>query len=239
MYCAVNSRGRGSTARDGNKSVAKRSAALHLGGGLVSQEPTDQLIHFRPLGSARVTGDPGARSASATMASDTDLLRRCRTGDADAWETLVARYERLVFSVALRNGLSWEDAADVTQTTFVALLDAIDLLRDDERLSSWLMTVARRQAWRSQRRAEQLNGSVDRSDASVDAIEDWERLAWLHDGLQQLGDPCRELLTALYLDAESPSYAAIAPRLKRAVGSIGPLRARCLARLRTILGQAV
>lgn len=172
------------------------------------------------------------------MAADSDLLRRCRKGDAEAWETLVGRYERLVFSVALRNGVSWEDAADVTQTTFVALLDAIDLLRDDERLTSWLMTVARRQAWRSRRRAEPRTHLLDRPSASADPIEDWERLTWLHAGLHQLGEPCSALLTALYLDADSPSYATIAPRLNRAVGSIGPLRARCLARLRAILEEA-
>ena len=143
-----------------------------------------------------------------------------------------------MFSVALRNGVCWEDAGDVTRTTIIALLDAIDNLREDDRLGSWLMTVARRPAWRSRRRFECVTGPVDRPSAAADAIEDWERLEWLHAGLHQLGDPCRELLTALYLDSDSPSYAAIAPRIHRAVGSIGPLRARCLARLRAILEEA-
>jgi len=171
-------------------------------------------------------------------ASDSDLLRRCRSGDAAAWAVVVERYERLVFSVALRNGASWEDAGDVTQTTFIALLDAIDSLREDERLASWLMTVARRQAWRSRRRTETVPSPPDQAGTPVDPIEDWERLEWLHAGLHRLGDPCRKLLTALYLDSDSPSYADIAPSLNRAVGSIGPLRARCLARLRAILEEA-
>lgn len=211
--------------------------ALQPGGGLVSQESSDQLVHFSTIGPAPSTGELGAPVADSTT-PDADLIQRCRTGDAEAWETLVGRYERLVFSVALRNGVTWEDAADVTQTTFVALLDAIDLLREDERLGSWLMTVARRQAWRCRRRHEPVTGSLDRSAAPADPIEDWERLSWLHAGLQQLGDPCSELLTALYFDADSPSYAVVARRLNRAVGSIGPLRARCLARLRVILQDA-
>jgi RNA polymerase sigma factor (sigma-70 family) len=181
--------------------------------------------------------DSAVRAAAPQAASDSDLLRLCRRGDAESWAILVGRYERLVFSVALRNGVTWEDAGDVTQTTFIALLDAIDSLREDERLGSWLMTVARRQAWRSRRRGDWVASPPDRSSAAADAIEDWERLEWLHAGLSQLGDPCRELLTALYLDSDSPSYAAIAPRLNRAVGSIGPLRARCLARLRAILEE--
>lgn len=208
------------------------------GGGLVAHEPANQRAHLTTISRARDAGRVGAWAANPEPVPDSDLLRRCRTGDAEAWETLVGRYERLVFSVALRNGMSREDAADITQTTFIALLDAIDLLREDERLGSWLMTVARRQAWRNRRRTERVTGSLDQASAPADAIEDWERLAWLHGGLQQLGDPCRELLTALYLDSDSPSYATIAPRLNRAVGSIGPLRARCLARLREILGEA-
>lgn len=169
--------------------------------------------------------------------SDRYLLRRCRSGDAQAWEALVSRYERLVFSVALRNGVSREDAADVTQSSFIALLDAIDVLRDDERLGSWLMTVARRQSWRIRRRSERELPAPDRAAAADNAIEDWERLAWLHTALHELGDPCRKLLVALYFDPDEPSYADIADRLGRAIGGIGPLRARCLAQLRVIMGD--
>ena len=217
------------------------AVALLPGGGLdsncgvtsLSTESSDQLLR------ETTTRAAGCAVGSAVPEpADTDLLRRCRTGDAEAWATLVGRYERLVFSVALRNGVSWEDAGDVTQTTFIALLDAIDGLHDDERLGSWLMTVARRHAWRTRHRGERQNGLLDRSGTPHDAIEEWERLEWLHSGLSLLDDPCRELLTALYFDADSPSYAVIAPRLNRAVGSIGPLRGRCLDRLRALLEEA-
>jgi RNA polymerase sigma factor (sigma-70 family) len=204
----------------------------------VSQNPTGQLAGSTTVEDARFTTDGAVPTADQEGASDSSLLQRCRTGDAEAWAIVVERYERLVFSVALRNGVSWEDAGDVTQTTFIALLDAIDTLRQDERLGSWLMTVARRQAWRIRRREEFVASTLERSIAPADAIENWERLEWLHAGLQQLGGSCQELLTALYLDSETPSYAVIAPRLNRAVGSIGPLRARCLARLRAILEEA-
>jgi len=56
--------------------------------------------------------------------SDARLLQGCRRGEAESWDALVHRYERLVFSVALRSGLSPADAADVTQSTFIALLEA-------------------------------------------------------------------------------------------------------------------
>jgi len=204
----------------------------------LSQNSAGQRARPTTVEDAQFAADGAVPTAGSEVPSDSNLLRRCRVGDAEAWSILVERYERLVFSVALRNGVSWEDAGDVTQTTFIALLDAIDTLREDERLGSWLMTVARRQAWRIRRREEVVAGPLDRPFASADAIENWERLEWLHAGLQRLGGPCQELLTALYLDSETPSYAVIAPRLNRAVGSIGPLRARCLARLRAILEEA-
>jgi RNA polymerase sigma factor (sigma-70 family) len=172
-----------------------------------------------------------------TDAPDAELLQGCRAGDPLAWTTLVARYERLIFSVALRNGVSREDAADVTQLTFIALLGSVDRLRDDERLASWLMIVARRQAWRVRRRNDQDLAARESPDPSEDPFAAWERAAALHDGLRRLGAPCRELLSALYFDPVTPSYVEVADALGRAVGGIGPARARCLQRLRALLEE--
>ena len=182
---------------------------------------------------------PIRRSREMAQPSDAELLRRCRARDTEAWEQLVARYERLIYSVALRNGVTPEDAADITQATFVALIDSLDRIRDEERLASWLMTVARRQSWRvrnaSRERVPLETGLED--DPAVDPFADWDTLIVLHDALAQLGGTCRELLLALYFDPEEPSYADIADQLGRAIGGIGPLRGRCLARLRELLDE--
>ncbi len=168
--------------------------------------------------------------------SDPELLERCRGGDAAAWDLLVGRYERLVYSVAMRNGATTEDAADITQTTFVALIDALHRLEDDTRLASWLMTVARRQAWRVRtlsRRDLPLESAPETT--TEDPYELWDTQTVVHDALATLGGTCRELLLALYFDPDEPSYADIAARLGRSIGGIGPLRGRCLERLRTIM----
>lgn len=166
------------------------------------------------------------------------LLARCRLGDGDAWDQLVMRYERLVFSVARRNGLGREDAADVTQATFMALLEAIDRIHTDDRLASWLMTVCRRQAWALRNRAlrEVPDPAVDDTD-SHDPLALWEELVTLHEALDALDRPCRELLRALYLDPAEPSYREVAARLGRRIGGIGPMRARCLQRMRRLLSE--
>ena len=153
-----------------------------------------------------------------------------------AWELLVGRYERLVFSVALRNGVSRDEAADITQMTFVALLESITRLRDEQRLASWLMSVARRLAWRQVRRSERER-PLEQPSSPEDPIAAWERVAVVHEALQRLGQACRELLLALYFDPAAPSYAEVASRLGRPIGGIGPMRARCLQHLRTLLGE--
>lgn len=179
----------------------------------------------------------GAEADSGTSAGwrpDSELLDACRAGESDAWEVLVARYERLIFSVASRNGLSREDAADVTQSTFLVLLESIRRRELVTNLPSWLMTVARRDAWRvNTRRAREAPYVV--ADVGHDPSTSWDQIAALTAALDQLGSPCQDLLWALYFDDSEPSYVAIARRLGRSVGGIGPLRGRCLERLRRLL----
>ncbi|MEZ4677628.1 MAG: sigma-70 family RNA polymerase sigma factor [Caldilineaceae bacterium] len=76
------------------------------------------------------------------------LLAACSRGEEWAWVQLVKKYERLVFSIALNHGLSPDDAADVTQIAFTALLDSLPKLRPDSAIAAWLATVARRHSWR-------------------------------------------------------------------------------------------
>lgn len=197
----------------------------------------------------QTTSSPGAAGTSSNVRAlrprtsqqppptDAQLLDRCRAGDGGAWDEIVRRYERLTFSVALRNGLTREDAADVTQIAFVSLLDSLGRLREDERLASWLMTVARRQSWRIRNASRRFSPMEQVPEESSDPVTDWETTTVLHDALADLGDPCRELLVALYFEAEEPSYAEIADRMGRAIGGIGPMRGRCLAKLRQIIEE--
>jgi len=174
--------------------------------------------------------------------TDRDLIRACRSGDARAWECLLDKYERLVFSISLNYGLTTDDAADVTQITFTILLQNLDTLPDDIPLSPWLATVARRHTWRllAQNRREAVNPDEDLAGNKalggiVDDRERQELAEWLYQGLSLLDERCRQLLLALYFDAEEPSYAEVADHMKMPIGSIGPTRARCLELMRQSL----
>lgn len=173
--------------------------------------------------------------------STTELASGCRSGDADAWEELLERYQTMVFSTASSEGLSAEDAADVTQHAFEELMVQLDRIRNDEQIPSWLITVAKRQSWRVRNdRLRQITDeatTIGADETTTDPISDTNTLIWLSEGLALLDLRCRQLIRALYFESGSPSYAEIASRLGRPVGSIGPTRARCLERLRKLLGD--
>ena len=160
---------------------------------------------------------------------------------------MLNKYERLVYSIPLRYGLSRDDAADIAQITFTILIQSLDGLAEDSRLGPWLATVARRHTWRLLERnrreasSERLEGTdiaesavlLGKSDA--ESIEHWELTEWLDAGLSKISEPCRKLLLALYFQPERSSYAEVAERLDMPVGSIGPSRARCIRRLKQML----
>ena len=176
--------------------------------------------------------------------ADKDLIRGCKNGEARAWERVMDKYQRLVFSIPRSYGLSREDAADVSQTAFIILIQSLDSLTEESNLKAWLATVARRHTWRlmEKRRREGTGREDDLADTpwllgSEKPPERWELIDWLDGGLSMMSGPCQKLLKALYLDQTEPSYAEVSERLNMPLGSIGPTRARCLQRMRAVLGE--
>jgi RNA polymerase sigma factor (sigma-70 family) len=170
--------------------------------------------------------------------SDADLIGECLSGRQAAWNELVDRYSRLVYAAARRCGLCDADAEDVHQNVFVSLYRHLDGVTDANRLSSWLLTTARREAWRAARRRLALidgEPEVADSDDSAADLAELERAAMVRLALRRLGGRCQQLLTALFSAPGTPNYAAIATDLGMKTGSIGPTRARCFRKLERIL----
>jgi RNA polymerase sigma factor (sigma-70 family) len=170
---------------------------------------------------------------------DASLIDHCLRGDAPAWEELVRRYTRLVWSVPRKYGLAESDCEDVHQAVFATLVRHLTDVRDRERLSAWLITTATRECWRLRRRerARRTVASAAMEEIPLpetDPVE--ERAQLVREGLGRLNDRCRELLTELFTTGpKEPHYPTIAERLGMPTGSIGPTRARCLAKLEAIL----
>lgn len=173
------------------------------------------------------------------------LLRAASLGDQDAWGRLVGRFGGLVWSVVRSFRLDSDAAADVSQTTWLRLVEHLDDIRDPERIGPWLATTARRECIRTLKLAGQqvptdqesrLEPVADNGgEVSTDLLRN-ERDAALWQVFETLSSRCRQLLRVLMADPP-PSYAEISAALAMPLGSIGPVRARCLAALRTRLEQ--
>ena len=177
--------------------------------------------------------------------TDKQLLLACRRGDERAWEALVNRYQRLIYTIPQRAGLDQDEAAEVFQEVFITLLQKLDDIEQPERLQAWLVTTARRKTWRMISRDQRLQQAGTDDDDSSDALaslpddaalpdEALERLEEQHRvraALAELDERCRALLTMLYYEVPTPGYAEIAAKLGAPEGSIGPTRARCLKKL--------
>jgi RNA polymerase sigma factor (sigma-70 family) len=112
-------------------------------------------------------------------------------------------------------------------------------LRNRKSLAAWLITITSREtrhfATRRRPTQELDDEMADDKDPPSDQVQQWEYRQIVWHALEQLGTPCRELLTALFLDPDQASYDQIARKLKIPVGSIGPTRARCFKKLEAIL----
>jgi len=182
--------------------------------------------------------------------TDSELIARCRNGEAEAWNLLIERYQRLVYSIPRKAGLDDDACADVFQHTFAKLVQHLQRLQQPDRLGPWLVTTAKREAWRLSRQAVAVVNPVDGDDDVLERLPDErplpeEAAAQLEAqhairlALTELDERCRVLLTLLFYRPDPPPYAEIAAATGVPEGSIGPTRARCLQKLRERLKRGL
>ena len=175
----------------------------------------------------------------STYLNDSDLIKACLNKKESAWRELVDRYTRLVYSIALRSGLSQSDADDVFQNVFAIVFRQLKTLRNQKLIAAWIIRITYHEAHRVRRRftdsLEIPDSFPDPNDLPEEEVQTWERRYQVRLALNQLGSPCRELLQALFFESPAPQYDEIARRLGIPVGSIGPTRARCFKKLEMIL----
>ena len=179
----------------------------------------------------------GARMAS--------LLAAAREGSEDALGQIVTDLSPLLWQVARAAGLSSEDAEDVLQTTWMRLVAHLGTIHDSAALTGWLVTTAKREAWRVravERRQvpagqESFAELPDLGPGSEEQVimDDQRRTLW--EAIGQLSARCQELLRIIAFTPR-PDYSAVAAALGMKVGSVGPTRGRCLAKLRVLLSGA-
>jgi RNA polymerase sigma factor (sigma-70 family) len=171
------------------------------------------------------------------VATDAQLVSRCRSGDQAAWNELVERFSRYVYAICFQAfRLSSHDAEDVFQEVFARVYEHLERLRSDEAIRPWIAQLTRRLCI-DRLRSGGREGPAELDDLDSATLD--ETLAGLDEALtvraslDAVGDPCREILDRFFCRDES--YKAIGEALDIPAGTIASRISRCLAKVKAEL----
>jgi RNA polymerase sigma-70 factor, ECF subfamily len=158
------------------------------------------------------------QSAVYSMTSpveDTECVARCLSGDAGGFEVLVARYQRVLFTVALRLTGNYEDARDATQNAFVRAFERLDTYDPSRRFFSWLYRIAMNESLnlrRAQRSYEPVDPRLEAGGSPADGVEAAEVSQRIQTALLKIPDEQREVVVLRHFG--ELSYQEIAEALR-------------------------
>ena len=189
------------------------------------------------------------------MASEADLLARCRRGDAAAWDELFdlhyAAAGRFVFQLA--PDFSREDSEEICQEAFLSVIKNLDSFQGESQFQTWLFRIAANKArdYREKRLAAKRGGGQvtislsaespetgltpdppDQLPAPDETLMNGEQLALVRAALDQLSGPCREIVELRYFG--DLSYEELSATLDLNVKTVSSRLSKCLDRLEEI-----
>ena len=189
------------------------------------------------------------------MDQESQLIASCRRGDADGWDQLFSTYYAVAakFIFQLSPSLSAEDAEEICQDVFLAVIRNIESFRGNSSFQTWLYRIATnktRDYIEKQRAAKRGGGeqpfSLDaehsetglkidppsRLAAPDGVLMTAERMALVHAALERLGDPCREIIELKYFG--DLSYDQIGQELQLNPKTVSSRLSKCLDKLEEI-----
>lgn len=182
-----------------------------------------------------------AGSSESLAARAGTAFEAYRDGDHHRMDTLVDLLTPVLWHTARGQGLDSASASDVVQTAWMRLVENADRITEPRAVLGWLIVTVRRESWRVVKAHGREVGEVSSEivattpdPATVTVTGDRDRMLWRH--FSALTPRCQALLRVIAF-SDRPDYAAVSEALGMPVGSIGPTRGRCLAKLREALGQ--
>ncbi len=176
--------------------------------------------------------------------NDRELVAACLSGDEQAWSELIERYNRLIFSIPLKQGLDRDQAADIFQAVCLDLVAELPRLRDPQALPAWLIQTTLHKVSKWRRRSDRFvadegthaeQAQAPEADMPDALIREVQQSQAMRDAVSGLSDRCRLMVQMLFFETPARPYKDVAAQLGVATGSIGFLRGRCLDRLRSAL----
>jgi RNA polymerase sigma factor (sigma-70 family) len=171
------------------------------------------------------------------MATDSELVARCRTGDAAAWNELVERFSRYVYAITSQAfRLSPHDAEDVFQEVFARVYQHLGRLRNDDAIRPWIAQLTRRlciDKLRSSGREGPADSDMLEPAGADDSLSKLDEAMTVRASLDAVGDACKEILDRFFCRDES--YRVIGDALGLPPGTIASRISRCLGKLKAEL----
>jgi len=187
--------------------------------------------------------------------AETELLARCRRGEAAAWDELFDRHYAAAgrFIFQLGHDFTQEDAEEICQEAFLSVINNLDSFQGGSQFQTWLFRIAANKArdYRERRQAAKRGGgqttiSLQAEDPETGlmidapsnapgpdmALMSAERMALLHEALGQLEDTCREIIELRYFG--DLSYEEISRSLALNPKTVSSRLSKCLDRLEEI-----
>jgi RNA polymerase sigma-70 factor, ECF subfamily len=189
------------------------------------------------------------------MAPEAELLARCRRGETDAWDELFdlhyAAAGRFIFQ--LSPDFSREDSEEICQEVFLSVIKNLESFQGESQFQTWLFRIAVNKArdYREKRMAAKRGGAQttvslqaenpetgltpDPSDpmpAPDENLINAEQMSLVRESLDQLDEPCREIVEMRYLG--DLSYEELGATLKLNPKTVSSRLSRCLDRLEEI-----
>jgi RNA polymerase sigma-70 factor (ECF subfamily) len=188
-----------------------------------------------------------------------ELLARCRRGESAAWDELFNRHydaaARFVFQLSY--DFTREDAEEICQETFLSVIKNLGTFHSESQFQTWLFRIAANKArdYRQRQQAAKRGGGQVTLSLNADDVEKGppidppangpapdaalmsnEQAALLQVALEQLGEPCREIIELRYFG--ELSYEEISGSLKLNMKTVSSRLSKCLDRLEKLAQKA-
>jgi RNA polymerase sigma factor (sigma-70 family) len=174
------------------------------------------------------------------------LIAACKNGDRKAWSAVIDLVSPLIFSICRKLKLSREESFDIYGQVCYLLLQNIDKLRSASKLPAYVGTMTRREIYAHYRRSRIFDypgelfagwSAGTNEETPEKQLEETERRQTLMEAMLELPPRDYHLLRMLFFEQSEPDYEEVSRALDIPVASIGPTRARSLAKLQKILAE--
>ncbi len=190
------------------------------------------------------------------MRNEPELIAECRTGNPEAWDELFDRYYSLAgrFIFQLSPTLLREDADEICQDVFLAVIRNLTTFQGGSSFQTWLFRIAinRTRDFIEKKRAAKRGGGEEPLSLNAEnpatgllidlpspqpgpdrAVLNSERLLLVRAALDQLGDPCQEIIELKYFG--DLSYEQIAGELNLNPKTVSSRLSKCLDKLEQVI----